>query len=289
LVVVKLSALALFLLLTLPKVDFANLRPFMPYGFGSVEVDGVARGVMAAASLIFFAYLGFDSLATAAEETRNPNRNVPIAIFAALAICALLYMLVTAGALGSTPYQELVGSVDPLARIVRNMGYVTLGNLIALAAIITLPTALLLLLYGQARIFFVMARDGLLPNSFSSVHPRFGTPHVVTIVTCTLIALLAGFGRADEIAELSNAGSLFAFLAVSVAMLVLRVTRPDQPRPFRCPWPWLVAPLALGGCGYLLYSLPAVSQARFVLWTAIGAVLYFTYVYRRSALARDER
>lgn len=288
LVVIKLCALALFLLVTLPNIDPANFRPFMPYGFGSTDANGVARGVMAAASLIFFAYLGFDSVSTAAEETRNPNRNVPVAIVACLAICTLVYILVTAGALGTTPYQELAGSTDPLALILRRMGYATLGDLIAVAAIATLPSVILVLLYGQSRIFFVMARDGLLPSVLSRVHPRFGTPYLVTILTSTFVALLAGLGRADEIAELSNAGSLFAFASVGIALVVLRITRPDQPRPFRCPVPWLVVPATVIGCGYLFYSLPGASQARYAAWLAIGVVVYIVCRYRRSTVIGDQ-
>jgi APA family basic amino acid/polyamine antiporter len=285
LVVAKLSALTLFLLATLPNVDWFNFQPFMPYGFGSTDKDGVARGVMAAASLIFFAYLGFDAVSTAAEETRNPNRNVPIAIVGSLAICTVVYILVTAGAIGTTPYQELAGSTDPLALILRKMGRVALGNLIAVAAIATLPTVILILLYGQTRIFFVMARDRLLPGALSEVHARFGTPHRVTMATSALVALLAGLGRADEIAELSNAGSLFAFSAVGFALVVLRISQPHRPRPFRCPAPWLVVPAAVGGCGYLFYSLSTAAQARFAAWTAIGVAVYFLYGYRRSSIA----
>ena len=288
LVVIKLGALTLFLLITLPNIEPSNFRPFMPYGFGSTQMDGVPKGVMAAASLIFFAYLGFDCISTAAEETRHPNRDVPIAIVASLAICTLVYVLVTVGALGTTSYQELAGSTDPLALILRRMGHVTLGNLIAVAAIATLPSVILLMLYGQSRIFFVMARDGLLPRALGRVHPRFGTPYLATLITSAVIALLAGVGRADEIAEISNAGSLFAFASAGIALIVLRTTRPDQPRPFRCPAPWLVVPATVIGCGYLFYSLPTLSQARYAVWLAIGAATYVLYGYRRSTVARGQ-
>ena len=284
LVLVKLAALALFLLATLPHIDPLHFHPFMPYGFGSTEVNGVARGVMAAASLIFFAYLGFDAVSTAAEETRRPSRTVPLAIVGSLTICMLVYILISVGAIGTTSYQELAGSTDPLALVLRRMGNVRLGNIIAIVAIATLPTVLLVLLYGQSRIFFVMARDRLLPDALSGVHARFGTPHVVTLVTSVFVALLAGFGRADQIAELSNAGSLFAFSAASIALVVLRITQPHRPRLFRCPLPWLVVPAALLGCGYLFYSLPALSQMRFAVWSIIGLVVYALYGYRRSGL-----
>jgi len=276
LVVVKLCALAAFIFIVIPKIDWAQFTPFMPYGFASHEVDGMAKGVMAAAALIFFAYVGFDAVATAAEETRNPNRNVPIGILGSLGVCTLLYVLVAAGAIGSTPFQQLVGNTEPLAYILRHLGFPTVGNLVALAAVVALPTVVLMMLFGQSRIFFVMSRDGLLPEVFSRVHKRFQTPHLV----------IAGLFSVSAIAELSNTGTLFAFIAVSVAVVVLRQTQPDRPRPFRCPAVNVVGILAILGCGYLFISLPGIAQARFWVWTVIGAIVYFLYGFKRSPLGK---
>jgi APA family basic amino acid/polyamine antiporter len=286
LVLVKLIALGAFIFIVLPKIDWAHFTPFMPFGFGSHDVDGVAKGVMAAAALIFFAYVGFDAVATAAEETRNPNRNVPIGILGSLAVCTLLYVLVAAGAVGSTPYQQLVGNTEPLAYILRHLGFPTIGNLVALAAVVALPTVVLMMLFGQTRIFFVMSRDGLLPEVFSRVHPRFKTPHIITAVTGLVVAVVAGLFSVAEIAELSNTGTLFAFVAVSVAVVVLRRTQPERPRPFRCPAVNIVGSLAILGCLYLFISLPGLAQARFWVWTALGVIVYFLYGFRRSPLSK---
>ncbi len=287
LVFVKMLALGAFIFISLPEIDWANFQPFMPYGFGSTETDGVAKGVMAAAALIFFAYIGFDAVSTAAEETRNPNRNVPIGLIGSLVICTTVYILVAAGAVGTTPYQELAGNTEPLASILRTLGFPTVGNLVALSAILALPTVVLMMIFAQTRILFVMSRDGLLPDRLSNVHPRFRTPHIITAVTGAFVAIVAGLFSVDEIAELSNTGTLFAFIVVSLSVMILRRSQPDRHRPFRCPTLWLVGPLAVLGCLYLFSSLPTLAQTRFALWTAIGAVVYFLYGYRRSPLGKQ--
>jgi len=276
-----------FLLVTLPMLNLQNFTPFMPFGFASTEVSGTVKGVMAAASLIFMAYLGFDTVSTAAEETKNPNRNVPLGILGSLAACSLIYVLVAAGAIGTTPYQRLIGNTEPLAWILRNLGHPTLGNLVGLAAVVALPSVLLMLLFGQSRIFFSMARDGLLPRALSRVHPRLHTPHVMTIITGAAVALLAAFFSVQEIAELSNTGTLFAFVAVGLGVLRLRSTEPLRPRPFRCPAIWLVAPGAIAGCSYLFLSLSYRTQMRFLCWTLIGVAVYLLYGFRRSPLRGD--
>lgn len=287
LVFVKLLALGAFIFIALPRIDWSNFEPFMPYGFGATETDGVAKGVMAAAALMFFAYIGFDAVSTAAEETHNPNRNVPIGLIGSLAICTFIYVLVAAGAVGTTHYEVLAGNTEPLASILRNLGFPTVGNLVALAAILALPTVVLMMLFAQTRILFVMSRDGLLPDSLSNVHPRFHTPHVITAVTGFFVAIVAGLFSVDEIAELSNTGTLFAFLVVSISVMVLRRAQPDRHRPFRCPTLWLIGPLAVFGCVYLFSSLPTVAQTRFAIWTCMGAVVYFLYGYRRSPLGKQ--
>jgi APA family basic amino acid/polyamine antiporter len=284
LVFVKLIALGAFIFIAVPKIDWANFEPFMPYGFGTTEQDGVARGVMAAAALIFFAYIGFDAVSTAAEETRNPNRNVPLGLIGTLIVCTTVYVLVAAGAVGTTPYTELAGNTEPLASILRTLGFPTVGNLVGLAAIVALPTVVLMMIYAQTRILFTMSRDGLLPDRLSNLHPRFHTPHVITAITGIFVAIVAGLFSVDEIAELSNTGTLFAFVVVSASVMVLRRTQPERHRPFRTPVLWIVGPLAVAGCIYLFVSLPKLTQGRFAIWTAIGAVVYFIYGYRRSPL-----
>jgi basic amino acid/polyamine antiporter, APA family len=287
LVFVKLLALSAFIVIAAPNIDWANFQPFMPYGFGSTEVNGVSKGVMAAAALIFFAYIGFDAVSTAAEEVRNPNRNVPLGLIGTLIVCTTVYVLVAAGAVGTTPYTQLAGNTEPLASILRTLGFPAVGNLVALAAIVALPTVVLMMIYAQTRILFTMSRDGLLPDRLSNLHPRFHTPHVITVITGLFVALVAGLFSVDEIAELSNTGTLFAFVVVSLSVMVLRRTQPGRRRPFRTPALWLVGPLAVAGCLYLFVSLPKLTQGRFAVWTAIGAVVYFLYGYRRSPLGKQ--
>lgn len=287
LVFVKLVALTAFIVIAAPHIDWANFEPFMPYGFGSTEVNGVSKGVMAAAALIFFAYIGFDAVSTAAEEVRNPNRNVPLGLIGTLVVCTTVYVLVAAGAVGTTPYTQLAGNTEPLASILRTLGFPTVGNLVALAAVVALPTVVLMMIYAQTRILFTMSRDGLLPDRLSNLHPRFHTPHVITVITGVFVAVVAGLFSVDEIAELSNTGTLFAFVVVALAVMVLRRTQPDRHRPFRTPAVWVVGPLAVAGCAYLFVSLPRITQGRFWVWTAIGAVVYFLYGYRRSPLGKQ--
>jgi APA family basic amino acid/polyamine antiporter len=288
LVFVKLLALGAFIFIAVPQIDWANFHPFMPYGFGATEVDGVAKGVMAAAALIFFAYIGFDAVSTAAEETRNPNRNVPLGLIGSLIVCTIIYVLVAAGAVGTTPYTQLAGNTEPLASILRTMGFQTVGNLVALAAIVALPTVVLMMIYAQTRILFAMSRDGLLPERLSNVHPRFHTPHVITAITGLFVVIVCGLFSVDEIAELSNTGTLFAFVTVAISVMVLRFAQPDRRRPFRTPAIWFVGPAAVLGCIYLFVSLPRLAQGRFAIWTAIGAVVYFLYGYRRSPLGANK-
>ncbi|HLU92198.1 MAG TPA: amino acid permease [Pedomonas sp.] len=275
LVAIKVIALIAFIVLAGPHIDPANFKPFMPMGFS---------GVMGAAALIFFAYVGFDAVSTAAEETKDPNRNVPIGLIASLVVCTLFYVLVTAGAVGALPWQQLVGSPEPLAHVLRVLGYTSVAQLVGVAAIVAMPTVILMMLFGQTRIFFVMARDRMLPDMFAKVHPKFKTPHIVTMITCVFVAGVAGFFRVDEIAELSNTGTLFAFASVSLGVVILRITQPDRHRPFRCPSVWFVGPASVIGCVYLFISLPIHTIERFFIWVAIGAVVYLLYGFRRSPL-----
>lgn len=288
LVVVKLAALAVFVAIALPHFNPANMEPFMPYGFAKhMGGDGVERGVMAAAAIIFFAFYGFDAISTAAEETKNPGRNLSIGIIGSMVGCTLIYLLVAVAAVGALSYTAFANSPAPLALIMREMGQGAAAKVVAGAAVVALPTVLLAFFYGQSRIFFVMARDGLLPRGLSKVSAR-GTPVATTLFTAVLVAALAGVARLDEIAALANAGTLAAFTAVAVCMLVLRRRAPDRPRVFRTPWAWVVGPVAILGCLYLFISLPERTKLWFLLWNVIGVVVYLAYSRRRSLLASGQ-
>ncbi|MEP9403856.1 amino acid permease [Sphingomonas silueang] len=285
LVVVKLVALGVFIAFALPAFDGANLEPFMPYGFGSTEVDGTKRGVMAAAAIVFFAFYGFDAVATSAEEAKNPGRDLTIGIVGSMLLCTAIYMGVALAAIGAVPFRALADSPEPLALVLRSLGQPTAAHLIALAAVIALPSVILVMMYGQSRIFFVMARDGLLPQGLATVSKRTGAPTRITVLTGLSIALVAGLFRLDEIAELANAGTLIAFVSVGACLMVLRRTAPHAERLFRCPAPYVVGTGAILGCIYLLFSLPGATLLRFVAWNVIGLVVYVGYG-RRMSLAR---
>lgn len=287
LVVFKLIALAVFVSVALPAFDGNNLQPFMPYGFPkSVGTDGVERGVMAAAAIIFFAFYGFDAVATAAEETKNPGRDLAIGIVGSMIGCTLIYIAVALAAIGAMNYTVFSQSAEPLALIMRQMGHGTAALLIGIVAIIALPTVLLAFFFGQSRIFFVMSRDGLLPRSLSKVNPRTGSPVAITVFTAVLVAALAGVARLDEVAALANAGTLMAFAAVGLCLLVLRQREPGRERKFRTPLPWLVGPIAIGGCVYLFFSLPDRTQHWFLLWNLAGLAVYALYSRRNAVLGQ---
>ncbi|WP_375272310.1 amino acid permease [Sphingomonas sp.] len=282
LVVVKLIALAVFVAVALPHFDAANFQPFTPFGFAkSVSPDGVERGVMAAAAIIFFAFYGFDAISTAAEETKNPGRDLAIGIVGSMVACVAIYMLVAVAAVGALSFTRFADSPEPLALILRGIGRPGFATFLAVSAVIALPTVLLGFLFGQSRIFFVMARDGLLPQALARVSAR-GTPVRITVMTATLVAIIAGVMPIDAIAALANAGTLAAFTAVCVAMLVMRRRAPDAPRTFRAPAAWPVGIVGVLGCLYLFSSLPSRTQLYFVLWNALGLVLYFAWGRRRA-------
>jgi basic amino acid/polyamine antiporter, APA family len=313
LVSIKVVALIVFVILAIPVIDGSNFEPFAPNGF--LDTSGIGIGVAGAAASIFFAYVGFDAVATAAEETKDPQRNIPIGLIGSLAVCTVFYILVAAGAVGAigaqpvadasgvalSPGSEaffaacaqeanrnlLACSDEPLAHVLDMIGWAKFAQLIALAAFLALPSVILMMLFGQTRIFFVMARDGLLPfgETLSKVHPKFGTPYVVTIITGIAVTIFAAFFPVGVLADISNSGTLFAFLTVSVGVMVLRVREPGRHRPFRMPFIWLVGPLAFIGCAFLLYQLPMKTQITFLQWTAAGLLIYFLYGYRKSPLA----
>ncbi|MCG2840139.1 amino acid permease [Sandaracinobacter sp. RS1-74] len=284
LVVVKIAALIAFIAIAAPHFNPDNLQPFMPYGFAKSGTDGAEVGVMAAAAIIFFAFYGFDAVATAAEETRNPGRDLSIGIVGSMAVCIILYIAVAGAALGAMPFTEFMRSPEPLAHIVRTVGSDFWATLIAGAAVVALPTVILAFMFGQSRIFLVMARDGLLPRRLARVSARSGGPVRVTAGTAILMAVIAGFFPLGELAALANAGTLAAFTAVGICLIVLRRREPDRPRLFRAPAWWLVGPLAIGGCIYLFFSLPTATQINFVIWNMIGVVVYLLYSRRGSLL-----
>ncbi len=284
LVALKLVALGTFIVLALPAFDMEHFTPFAPYGYGAAELDGSRRGMMAAAAVIFFAFYGFDAVSTAAEEARNPARDLKIGIVGSMMICTALYMAVAAAALGGSDFLALAGSSEPLAMVLRNLNHPLAATLVGAAAVIALPTVIMAFMYGQSRVFFVMARDGLLPQRLSAIHPRFGTPLLMTLVTGLIVAAIAGLLPLKEIAELANAGTLVAFIAVAVCMLTMRRKAPDHPRTFRAPLPWVIGPAGIVGCGYLFISLPFATIWRFCAWNLLGLLVYLFYARHCSVL-----
>lgn len=286
LVMVKIAALTAFIILAFPVVQSANFVPMLPNGWGT-PLSGV--GVLGAAASIFFAYVGFDAVSTAAEETRNPNRNIPIGLIGSLGICTVFYLLVAytaVGSMGAQPGGPLSLSQEPLAFVLRTIGWPTVGDWVAGAAIVALPSVVLMMMFGQTRILFTMSRDGLLPEKLAEVHPKFHTPHVVTWITGIFVAFFAAVFPVDILADISNAGTLFAFFMVAAGVMILRKTEPNRPRPFRTPLVWIVGPLAMGGCLLLFFSLgwnPTIKF--FCAWAVLGLIVYFMYARRRSHLA----
>jgi len=284
LVLLKVATLALFVAVALPRFDAANLQPFAPLGWGSVAGEGgVKYGMMGAAAIIFFAFYGFDAISTAAEEAKRPERDLAIGIVGSMLACTLIYVAVAAAALGAMSYVGFAKSPEPLALILRELGRPGIATVVAAAAAIALPTVLLAFLYGQSRIFLVMARDGFLPQSLAAVSSR-GTPARITGVTAVLVAAVAGLAPLDAIAALANAGTLCAFSAVAISVLVLRRREPGRKRPFRTPLAWIVAPAAVAGCLYLFFSLQTVTQLAFLGWNAVGLVVYLAYARRRATV-----
>ncbi|MGD0143989.1 MAG: amino acid permease, partial [Rhizomicrobium sp.] len=290
LVVIKLAALVLFVVLAARAFDPARFHPFMPYGFlAHVDADGTKRGVMAAAAIIFFAFYGFDTVSTAAEETKNPGRNLTIGIIGSMVLCTVIYMAVAASALGASSFADFSKTGAPLVYILQTLNHPMSAQLVAGAAIVALPTVILVLMYGQSRIFFVMARDGLLPERLSRISKARGTPVLMTVLTGIVVAALAATLKLDQIVLLANAGTLCAFIAVALCMLVLRLREPNRARVFRSPLAWIVGPVCIVGCLYLfLNGLPAFTQLWFLEWNAAGLVLYFLFGVWRSRLARGE-
>jgi basic amino acid/polyamine antiporter, APA family len=285
LVLVKMAALALFIAVTLPVFDPGHFHPFMPYGFPRSGPSGGEVGVMAAAAIIFFAFYGFDAIATAAEEAKNPGRDLAIGIIGSMVICVVIYMAVAAAAIGAVVYTGFANSPEPLALILREIGKPWAARVLGAAAVIALPTVILAFFFGQSRIFFVVARDGLLPISLARVSSR-GTPVRITIFTAVVTTIFAGLIPLDAIAALANAGTLAAFVAVCAAMLVLRRREPHAERKFRTPLAPFVGTIGILGCIYLFISLPNRTQLFFLAAQVIGLVLYAIHGSRAAERAR---
>ena len=276
-VVIKLIALTLFIAVGVTHLNPENYTPFAPNGF-----TGIHQG----AAIVFFAYIGFDAISTAAEETRNPQRNLPIGILGGLAICTLIYVIVGGVLTGMVKYTELSKAADPLSFALTSAGFTRVSWIVALGATVSMTAVLLVFQYGQPRIFFAMARDGLLPQWAAKLHSKTRVPHATTLITGIAVALASLVGDDQETYDLTNIGTLFAFALVSIGVLVLRVKEPDRPRPFKVPFVWVVAPLGALACAYTMAGLPRVAWERFALWLVVGIVLYFLYGFSHSRLRK---
>lgn len=288
LVVVKLVALAVFVAIAAPAFDASHFTPFSPFGIEGRDLRGddlVKVGVLPAASIIFFAFYGFDAVSTAAEEVKRPDRDLAIGIVGSMVICTALYLIVAAVAIGAMDWRMLAISDEPLAEVIRNLGQPTAATMIAGAAVIAMPTVILAFMYGQSRIFFVMARDGLLPRTLARVDERSGGPLLMTFATAIFVGALAAVFPLGEIAALANAGTLAAFIAVGAALIVLRRREPSRTRPFRAPLGILTGVLAIAGCLYLFVTLPTKTQVYFLIAQGIGLLAYFAWGIRKSRLA----
>ena len=305
LVVVKVAVVLFVIALGLRYVDVANYTPFIPPAqpasgeagtdatllqtlFGLTPTHFGVFGILAAASVVFFAYIGFDIVATTAEETRNPQRDVPRGILGSLGIATLLYVAVAAVITGMVPYAQL-NTAAPLAEAFEARGAGWAADLISLGGILGITTVILVLLLGQSRVFFAMSRDGLLPRGLAQVHPRFGTPYRITALTGVAVAALAGFVPLTELSKLVSIGTLFAFVLVSAGVLLLRRQRPDLPRAFRVPAVSVVAPLSVLACLWLMLNLSVGTWLRFLAWLALGMLVYAAYGYRHSRLGMQQR
>jgi APA family basic amino acid/polyamine antiporter len=276
-VLIKLAVVILFILVAAGHVNTQNWEPFMPFGF---------NGVIGGAALIFFAYIGFDAVSTAAEEARNPQRDLPIGIIASLAVCTLLYIIV-AGLLTGIAHYSTLNNPSPVAQAMLNLGFNKFAGVIAFGAIAGLTTVMLVVYYGQTRILLAMSRDGLIPAAFARINPKTKTPTRIILTTGAILASIAGFAPISVVAEMANIGTLAAFVAVCIGVIVLRYKRPDLHRPFKTPFMPVVPILGVLGCFWLMSGLSPHTWRYFFIWMAIGLIIYFGYSMRTSALARQ--
>jgi APA family basic amino acid/polyamine antiporter len=278
-VAVKLVVLVFFIAVALVNFGTGNLHPFAPSG-----VDGITS----ASAIIFFAYIGFDAVSTGSEEARNPARDLPLAIIGSLLICTVFYVLTAVGALGIASPDELKSSDAPLATALdKGAGIGWAASILALGAVVAITSVVLVILYGQTRIFFAMCRDGLLPQRLATVNQRYGTPARLTVGLGVLIAILAALVPLGQIVRLVNIGTLFAFVLVNIGVLILRRTRPEMPRPYRVPWSPVLPILGVAFAVYLMSDLPLATWIRFVIWLVIGLIIYWLYGYKNSRLRTD--
>jgi basic amino acid/polyamine antiporter, APA family len=278
-VIIKVAVVILFIVVAVGYVKPANWAPFTPFGM---------EGIFAAAALVFFAFIGFDAIASAAEETRNPNKDLPRGIIYSLLICTFLYVIVTGIMTGVVPYLGFKGNEDhPISLVLQVAGQNWVAGIVDVGAILGMTTVMLVMLYGQTRVSYAMSRDGLLPKFFRTVHKKYRTPYGSTWFFGIVAALMGALIPLDELAKLVNIGTLSAFVLVSIAVLVLRKTQPDLPRAFRCPGvPWIPL-LAILFCGFLMLQLDAETWVRFIIWLGIGSAIYFLYSKRHSKLEKE--
>ena len=283
-VYVKLSTITVFIAVAVFNINPENWSPFMPYGWLGESADGRPIGILAGAALVFFAYIGFDAVSTAAEEARDPQKDLPIGIVASLVFCTVIYIAVSGLLTAVVPYTAL--NVDsPVAHALEMLGIHWASGLVAAGVITGLTTVMLVLYYGLTRIIFAMSRDGLLPRFFSSINPVTRTPVRVIILCGIVMAAIAGFVPLGELAELVNIGTLAAFVMVCFGAIILRILHPDLHRPFRTPFSPLFPVLGMLSCAMLMAVLPGVTWMRFLVWMAIGLVVYFIYSAQNSKLA----
>lgn len=276
-VLIKLLVIGIFITIALPLADLRHWSPFMPFGW---------TGVMHGAALVFFAYIGFDAVSTTTEEAINPQRDLPIGIIASLVICTLIYVAVSGLLTTVTSYQNL-DSQSPVSDALLDLGYRFAGGIIAAGVIAGLTTGILVMYYGLTRIFLAMSRDGLLPKTFSKIHPDRRTPTYSIAISGLAIATVAGFVPISDAAELVNIGTLAAFCVVCIGVIVLRITQPNMHRPFKTPFSPLIPLLGIAFCIYLMLSLPLITWIRFIGWMAIGLVIYFLYSRFHSVMNKD--
>lgn len=282
-VFVKLLAIAIFIGVAAFNVQPGLWDPFMPFGWYGIGPDGAKIGVLAAASIVFFAYVGFDAVSTAVEEAKNPKRDVPIGILSSLIFCTLIYIVVSGLLTGIVHYPELNVS-SPVAHALQLLGINWASALVATGVITGLTTVMLVLYYGLTRVIFAISRDGLLPTFFGKVNEKTQTPVRTTVLCGVIMAIMAGFMPLATLAELVNIGTLSAFVLVCLGVIVLRFTRPDLPRPFKVPFGITLPLIGALACGALIAFLPTMTHLRFLLWLAIGLVVYFAYSIRHSKL-----